>query len=403
MISMEEDSEVGLLFCEDARREPHENLRLINGMSGSGSKAWRGDIKGLNRGGLKFFCDGQGFMSVEMDKMDAEIIFNDVFGRILHRWRTSNFSRTKLSPHSAFLVQLPRIICKGCLLQQTSSSPSCRCNLLIDWKVSVCSTIHADACDRTPTQHDNVVVQATPNDGEKRHFSKKVQRGAFFTVEEENLLVSTWLNISIDAIRGTDQKSTQMWERITIFYHEYKKSNIANRSEGSLMNRWFTIQKWTNKFCAYIAQVESLHPSGATEQDKIEKAKVLYKEIVGSNFTMEHCWYLLSHQPKWQQHISTVGKKRKSPEKVTNIVDVDQAEEDIEVLAERPPGKKAEKERERKRKSMEGNDGEIKTALAKMTEDRATTIEERRNATLKADLERSAIFELKKKKIMKRK
>ncbi|KAG6650232.1 hypothetical protein CIPAW_06G027900 [Carya illinoinensis] len=252
-------------------------------------------------------------------------------------------------------------------------------------------------CDSTPTQHDSVVVQATPNDGEKRHFSKKVQRGASFTVEEDNLPVSAWLNISIDAIRGTDQKSTQMWERITTFYHEYKKPNIANRSEGSLMNRWSTIKKWTNKFCAYIAQVESLHPSSATEQDKIEKAKVLYKEIVGSNFTMEHCWCLLIHQPKWQQHISTVGKKRKSPEKVTNIVDVDQAEEDIEVLAERPPGKKAEKERERKRKSMEGNDGEIKTALAKMTEDRATTMEERRNATLKADLERSAIFELKKK------
>ncbi|KAG6655834.1 hypothetical protein CIPAW_05G244800 [Carya illinoinensis] len=113
---------------------------------------------------------------------------------------------------------------------------------------------------------------------------------------------------------------------------------------------------------------------------------------------MEHCWCLLRHQPKWQQHISTVGKKRKSPEKVTNVVDVDQAKEDIEVLVERPPGKKAEKERERKRKSIEGNDGEIKTALAKMTEDRATTMEERRNATLKADLERSAAFKLKKKK-----
>ncbi|XP_042991164.1 uncharacterized protein LOC122318094 [Carya illinoinensis] len=113
---------------------------------------------------------------------------------------------------------------------------------------------------------------------------------------------------------------------------------------------------------------------------------------------MEYCWCLLRHQSKWQQHISTVGKKRKSPEKVTNVVDVDQAEEDIEVLAERPPGKKAEKERERKRKSMEGNDSEIKTALAKMIDNRVTTMEKRKNATLKADLERSTAFELKKKK-----
>ncbi|XP_035547362.1 glutathione S-transferase T3-like [Juglans regia] len=240
-------------------------------------------------------------------------------------------------------------------------------------------------CNSTPTQHSNVVIQATTTDGEKRHHSKKVQRGASFTVEEDNLLVSTWLNIGIDAIRGTDQKSTQMWERITTFYHEYKKRNIADRSESSLMNRWSTIQKLTNKLCAYIAQVESLHPSGTTEQDKIENAKMLYKEMVGSNFTMEHCWYLLRHQPKWQQHISTFGKKRKPQEKYVDEVDVDLAEEDLEVLTERPPGKKAEKERERKRKSMEGKEVEIKTSLAKMTEDRVMTMEEQRNAMLKAD------------------
>ncbi|XP_035543637.1 uncharacterized protein LOC118347706 [Juglans regia] len=210
-------------------------------------------------------------------------------------------------------------------------------------------------CNSIPTQHSNVVIQATTTDGEKRHHSKKVQRGASFTVEEDNLLVSAWLNISIGAIMGTDQKSTQMWERITTFYHEYKKPNIPDRSEGSLMNRWSTIQKLTNKFCAYIAQIESLHPSGATEQDNIEKAKMLYKEM------------------------------RKPQEKYVGEVDVDLAGEDLEVLTERPPGKKAEKERERKRKSMEGKEVEIKTALAKMTEDRATTMEERRNAMLKAD------------------
>ncbi|KAG6661769.1 hypothetical protein CIPAW_03G198300 [Carya illinoinensis] len=172
-----------------------------------------------------------------------------------------------------------------------------------------------------------------------------------------------------------------MWERITTFYHEYKNPNIANHSEGSLMNRWSTIQKLTNNFCAYIVQVESLHPSGAMEQDKIEKAKVLYKEMLGSNFTIEHCWCLLRHQPKWQQHISTLGEKRMSPEKVFGVIDVEQAEEDIEVLVERPPSKKAEKEREKKRKSIE------------------TTMEEHRNVTLKADLERSVAFELKKKKL----
>ncbi|KAJ7975292.1 Purple acid phosphatase [Quillaja saponaria] len=57
--------------------------------SGAGSKAWRGDTKGLNREGLNFFYDGQGFMSVQLTPTDAEIEFYGVFGKVLHRLNTS--------------------------------------------------------------------------------------------------------------------------------------------------------------------------------------------------------------------------------------------------------------------------------------------------------------------------
>ncbi|WCJ42151.1 purple acid phosphatase 17 [Euphorbia peplus] len=57
--------------------------------SGAGSKAWRGDLKEKNRNGLKFFYDGQGFMSVQLTHTDAEIIFYDVFGNVLHSWTTT--------------------------------------------------------------------------------------------------------------------------------------------------------------------------------------------------------------------------------------------------------------------------------------------------------------------------
>lgn len=52
--------------------------------SGAGSKAWRGDLKNMNRQGLKFFYDGQGFMSVKLAQTDVEIAFYDVFGRVIH-------------------------------------------------------------------------------------------------------------------------------------------------------------------------------------------------------------------------------------------------------------------------------------------------------------------------------
>ncbi|GER45553.1 purple acid phosphatase 17 [Striga asiatica] len=57
--------------------------------SGAGSKAWRGDVKSLNEETLKFFYDGQGFMSVQLTENEGEIVFYDVFGRVLHKWAKS--------------------------------------------------------------------------------------------------------------------------------------------------------------------------------------------------------------------------------------------------------------------------------------------------------------------------
>ncbi|XP_068664061.1 purple acid phosphatase 17-like [Aristolochia californica] len=56
--------------------------------SGGGSEAWRGDMKS-NREGLEFFYDGQGFMYVGMTEADVNIVFYDVFGTVLHQFKTS--------------------------------------------------------------------------------------------------------------------------------------------------------------------------------------------------------------------------------------------------------------------------------------------------------------------------
>ncbi|XP_062172202.1 purple acid phosphatase 3-like [Alnus glutinosa] len=57
--------------------------------SGGGSKAWRGDIKKWNREELKFYYDGQGFMTMQMTQTNADFVFYDVFGNVLHKWSIS--------------------------------------------------------------------------------------------------------------------------------------------------------------------------------------------------------------------------------------------------------------------------------------------------------------------------
>ena len=98
--------------------------------------------------------------------------------------------------------------------------------------------------------------------------NSKRARGGNFTIEEDLLIVSAWLNISLDAIQGNEQKHKAYWTRLWEYFHKYK--NFASeRSQVSLMNRWSTIQLVTNKFCGCYAQIESRNQSGVIEQDKV--------------------------------------------------------------------------------------------------------------------------------------
>ncbi|KAJ1399923.1 Metallo-dependent phosphatase-like [Sesbania bispinosa] len=57
--------------------------------SGGGSKAWRGVVSWRKPEEMKFYYDGQGFMSVQLTQTEVEIAFYDVFGNVLHKWNMS--------------------------------------------------------------------------------------------------------------------------------------------------------------------------------------------------------------------------------------------------------------------------------------------------------------------------
>ncbi|KAG2717485.1 hypothetical protein I3760_03G177600, partial [Carya illinoinensis] len=128
--------------------------------------------------------------------------------------------------------------------------------------------------------------------------NRKSVRGANFTPEEDKLLVSAWLNCNLDAVQGTDQKHAQLWENIFEYFQQFKETS-HERIIKYLIHRWLVIQKATKKFCAKLAQVEGLNQSGMTDQDKFDKAKVMYQALEKCSFQLEHCWHLLKDQPKW--------------------------------------------------------------------------------------------------------
>ena len=112
--------------------------------------------------------------------------------------------------------------------------------------------------------NDEVIDQSSPIFPQVDSTTKK-QRGGNFTSEEDIMIISAWINISLDVVQGNEQKSKTYCE----YFHEYKPKSCPIRSQNSLMNRWSAIQIATNKFCGCFAQIERLNQSGLTEKDKV--------------------------------------------------------------------------------------------------------------------------------------
>lgn len=207
--------------------------------------------------------------------------------------------------------------------------------------------------------------------------SKKQQRGANFSIEEDKLLVSAWLNISMDPVQGTDQKKTAFWARVKQFFDENKPYE-SNRTEVSLMNRWSTIQGATNKFCGCYAQVESRNRSGSNNEDKLCEAREMYQKMnKGSSFQFEHCWAALKNQPKWFLECEKKSQSKQprngvAPCPTLNAINLedDNVSADNFVDLERPTGIKAEKKNFKRKNNEIQSSTQISGALEKITESR---------------------------------
>ncbi|XP_062159760.1 purple acid phosphatase 3-like [Alnus glutinosa] len=73
--------------CLEHLTSTSSNIQFLT--SGGGSKAWKGNIGKLNKDPVKFYYDGQGFLSVELKQGEAKIVFYDIFGKVLHNFDLS--------------------------------------------------------------------------------------------------------------------------------------------------------------------------------------------------------------------------------------------------------------------------------------------------------------------------
>ncbi|TVU47791.1 hypothetical protein EJB05_07400 [Eragrostis curvula] len=72
--------------------------------SGGGSKAWRGVFQ-PNEDKLKFFYDGQGFMSLQLHQDKADFIFYDIDGQILYKYSQTSMKKTHTLQYPRYITE----------------------------------------------------------------------------------------------------------------------------------------------------------------------------------------------------------------------------------------------------------------------------------------------------------
>ena len=90
--------------------------------------------------------------------------------------------------------------------------------------------------------------------------------------------MSAWLNISVDAVQGNEQKHKTCWNRVLECFNK-EKTFASTHNANSLMNSWSTIQLHTNKFVGFLASTEMTNPSGVN----VKQGKKLLLKVVSMN------------------------------------------------------------------------------------------------------------------------
>ena len=121
--------------------------------------------------------------------------------------------------------------------------------------------LYDDAMQTNPTVLAPVQNEAVPR-------VRKSQRTKNFSIEEDKLIVSAWLNTSKDAITGNEQQGGAFWQRI-LQYLELHGGNQEERSQSSIKSRWTDINAKCGKFVGFYSQIERLRQSGHTEQNNV--------------------------------------------------------------------------------------------------------------------------------------
>ncbi|KAL4589024.1 hypothetical protein LXL04_001926 [Taraxacum kok-saghyz] len=187
-------------------------------------------------------------------------------------------------------------------------------------------------------------------------------RSSSYSHIEDQQLCHVYIDVSQNPIIGKNQSRDKLWMRIETQYHADEPFKNQPRPRRSLESRMGIILKAISKLRGCVNQIVNKNPSGASEQDIIDQAKVLFAQDPNYNkgFVFEHVWNILKNVQKFSE-VNQIPKSQQkanafspplTPSTASGVPSLD-LNEDVDIkFTERPIGVKKAKANLQNEKNM---------------------------------------------------
>ena len=196
--------------------------------------------------------------------------------------------------------------------------------------------------------------QSIPMDTPHVSEQSSIKERRKWSIKEDRILISAWLNTSIDAVVGNEQKAPHFWKRIVEYYNSScHLVGTIPRELGQCKQRWARINELVCKFVGSYEAVLREQRSGQNDDDVMKAALDIFYNDYSIKFTLEHAWRELRHDKKW---CSSFLAKGNAKEKRKQALEAD-GEDAVGAGESRPIGVKAAKASLKRKKN--GRDEEL--------------------------------------------
>ncbi|VFQ94078.1 unnamed protein product [Cuscuta campestris] len=171
-----------------------------------------------------------------------------------------------------------------------------------------------------------------------------------WTLEEECLLASAWVDVSEHPIIGSEQTKDAMWDRIEEKFFTAMNKDGSYRTRDQLTSKWSHINHKVRKFIGVYEECSRSRRSGTNDANVLRLTTARYQDDGHQGNVPINLWRILSRSPKWQQLNNPDGgsfRKRSSVDETIGSTDqippFNVADSDDEDPIPRPIGRKKAK------------------------------------------------------------